>query len=91
MKARSSFAARHDRGVFRRSMAGSARDGWLSASKSGLSSWFRLLELAAGQAGLELMNRWFPGAWKCPPIPVVDCTRYPATEHPRPWGRAVRI
>lgn len=91
MNACNSIAARHDRGLFHRSISSSSKTGWFIAWRGGLSSWFQALELAAGRSGLELMNRWFLGAWRCQPIPLVDGTRYPATKHLRPWGHAVRI
>jgi hypothetical protein len=91
MKACKSIAARHDRGLFHRFLSSSSQTGWFKAWRGGLSSWFQSPELAAGQSGLELMNRWFLGAWRCQPIPLVDCTRYPATKHLRPWGHVVRI
>jgi len=91
MKACNSIAARHDRGWFHRPLASSSLTGWFNGWKGGLSSWFQSLELAAGQSGLDLMNRWILGAWRCQPIPLVDCTRYPATKHLRPWGHVVRI
>ena len=91
MKACNSIAARNDRGLLHRSTSGSSQTGWFNAWRGSLSSWFRPLELAVGQSGLELMNRWFLRAWRCQPIPVVDSTRYPATKHLRPWGHVVRI
>ncbi len=91
MKACNSIAARDDRGLLHRSTSGSSQTGWFNAWRGSLSSWFRPLELAVGQSGLELMNRWFLGAWRCQPIPVVDSMRYPATKHLRPWGQVVRI
>ncbi len=91
MKACKSIAARHDRGLFHRSTSSSSKSGWFIAWRGGLSSWFRSLELAVGQSGLGLMNRWVLGAWRYQPIPVVDSTRYPATKHLRPWGHVVRI
>ena len=93
MKACNSIAARDDRGLLHRSTSGSSQTGWFNAWRGSLSSWLRPLELAVGQSGLELMNRWFLGAWRCQPIPVVDSTRYPATKqkHLRPWGQVVRI
>ena len=91
MKAWKSIAARHDRGLLHRSTSSSSKSGWFIAWRGGLSSWFRSLKLAVGQSGLGLMNRWFLGAWRCQPIPVVDSTRYPATKHLRPWGHVVRI
>jgi len=91
MKACNSIAARNDRGLLHRSTSGSSQTGWFNAWRGSLSSWFRPLELAVGQSGLELMNRWFLRAWRCQPIPVVDSTRYPATKHLRPWGQVVRI
>ncbi len=91
MKACKSIGARHDRGLFHCWLASSSRTAWFRGWGGGLSSWFQALELAAGQSGLELMNRWLLGAWRCQPIPLVDCTRYPATKPLRAWGHVVRI
>jgi len=91
MKACKSIAARDDRGLLHRSTSSSSKTGWFIAWRGGLSSWFRSLEPAVGQSGLGLMNRWFLGAWRCQPIPVVNSTRYPATKHLRPWADVLRI
>ena len=91
MKACNSIAARDDRGLLHRSTSGSSQTGWFNAWRGSLSSWFRPLELAVGQSGLELTNRWFLRAWRCQPISVVDSTKYPATKHLRPWGHVIRI
>jgi hypothetical protein len=91
MNARKPMAARHDRGLFLRFTPSFALTGWVIMSPGGPSSWFRPLELDAGQSGLELMNRWFLGVRRFRPIPVVDSTKYPATKHLRPWGHVVRI
>jgi len=91
MKACKSIAARDDQGLLHRCTSGSSKTGWFLARRGGLSSWFRSLELAVGQSGLGLMNRWFLGAWRCQPIPMVDSTTYPATKHLRAWGHVVRI
>jgi hypothetical protein len=88
MKACKSIDTRHDRSLHRHSTSRFPKTGWLIGWRRGLSSWFRSLERELGQSGLELVNSWLLGTWRCQPIPVVDSTRYPATKHLRPRGHA---
>ena len=90
MKNRNSIADRHDRGSVLCITSIAWKTGGLIRLRGGLASWFRALELAAGQASLDLMNRWFVGISHFRLIPVVDSARYRSTEHLRPWGHVVR-
>ncbi len=91
MKNRDSNAACHDRGFSSYLTSISWKTGGLIRWRGGLASWFRSPELAAGQASLDLMNRWFVGASHFQLIPVVNSARYPSTKHLRPRGHIVRI
>jgi hypothetical protein len=91
MNVRKLIAARHDRGKLLRYRSSASNIAWFVISRRKLSNWFGLLHLAARQSGRGLVDHGLLGAWRCQPIPVVNSTGYPATNHLGCWSRFVRI
>jgi hypothetical protein len=85
------IAARHDRGNLLHCTSSVSMTASFITSRRESFSWFRLLDLAAQQSRLELMNHGLLRDWRCQPIPVGHSSGYLATKKPGWWSRFVRI